>query len=108
MDPESTFDDAFDWMITITTKGGNNKKVEVTDPTLLQALNAVGDGINALARHAVAAALNANELNVPYEFEKGDIRNLVQGVVDNPETMETVKDLLDGFNNAGCSINGKN
>ena len=35
------------------------------------------------------------------------VRNLVQGAIDNPETIEAVKDLLDGFNKAGCSIDGK-
>jgi hypothetical protein len=36
-----------------------------TNPTLLQALNAGGGGINSLARHAVAALLNASSLQSP-------------------------------------------
>ena len=38
------------------------------DPTLLDALNSGGGGINALMRHAVAALLNASNPDVDSDF----------------------------------------
>jgi len=72
------------------------------DITLLEALNLKGGDINALARHAVAALLNAGDSNVDYALTANEIEDLVRGADGDPET---VKDEFDAFNNAGCPIN---
>jgi hypothetical protein len=87
---------------TIDVKVG---KDTITDPTLLQALQAKGGGINALARHAVAALLNISNPNVNYPMSEGDLIADVQAAIDAGEPDVTdLKDDLDEYNNEGCSI----
>ncbi len=62
----------YDLQIPIWTKG-DNKSLQVTDPTLLQALNAQGGGINALVRHTVAALLNAANSSVDFPLGEAQI-----------------------------------
>jgi hypothetical protein len=79
-------------------------KTNVTDPTLLEALNANGGGINALARHAAAAYLNSLSANVDYKYTTTQVVSMVQGAIDNPSTMETVHSNLAAANEAGCPL----
>lgn len=71
--------------------------------TLGGALNLGGGGFEALARHAVAALLNAAHGDVNYGLEESQIKALVQQAfaTNNPEP---TKNTFDKLNNAGCSI----
>jgi hypothetical protein len=103
-----TFFDVFGVEITINA----GKKGEVTNPTLLQALGAKG-GINeeegvydALARHAVAALLNAAHPHVGYPMTEQSIIDAVAEAIGNSDytDAEPLKDMLDTYNNLGGGI----
>jgi len=83
---------------------GQNKNY---NPTLLDALGANGGGINALARHATAALLNACSPCVNYVTnEPQDIIDAVQDAIDEGE--EAIQDLHHDFayfNESGCPVN---
>ena len=81
-------------------------KVMVTDPTLLEALSAKGGGINALARHAVAALLNASNPNISYPDSEAGIIAATQAAIDSgdKDIITAQKDQFDYWNNLGCSI----
>jgi hypothetical protein len=68
------------------------------DITFAEAVNLGGGGVNALARHAVAAVLSANSGDVAYAYTVAEIIALVQA------GGEVNKDLLDDANNAGCPL----
>lgn len=72
-------------------------------PTLFQALNAQGGGINALARHAVAALLNAASPDVDYDYGVAAVKSMVQGALPDGD-IDGVKDDLADANEAGCPI----
>lgn len=75
------------------------------DPsTLLDAVWLGGGGEYALARHAVAALLNASHPDLDYFFSEMDIIAGVQGAYATGN-FEPFKDALDAANNAGCSLN---
>ncbi|MFP7299304.1 hypothetical protein [Neobacillus niacini] len=81
--------------------------VNFFDPniTLLQAVNLGGGGIEALARHAVAALLNSAHPDVDYPLSTTDVINLVQGIdPTNAQEVEDLKDLFEGFNELGCPL----
>ena len=71
--PDQSFNDVFGVNVTLST-GGN-------DATLLEALQSGGGGINALARHAVAALLNASSPGVDSDFTTAQVIALVQDAV---------------------------
>ena len=75
----------------------------ITNPTLFQALNAQGGGINALARHAVAALLNAASPDVDYDYGVAAVKSMVQGALPDGD-IDGVKDDLADANEAGCPI----
>jgi hypothetical protein len=97
----TSFDSVFG--VSITVRVG---RVDRTNPTLFQALNAQGGGINALARHAVAALLNAQSPDVDYAMTAGDVVTAVYNAIEGGDgaVIEDLKNDLDGYNNAGCSI----
>jgi len=66
--------------------------------TFAQAISLGGGGVNALARHAVAAVLSANSSGVDYPYTIAEIIALVQA------GGEANKDLLDAANNLGCPL----
>jgi uncharacterized repeat protein (TIGR01451 family) len=90
-----TFNDVFGVNVTLST-GGN-------DATLLEALQSGGGGINALARHAVAALLNASSPDVDSDFTTAEVIALVQDAVASGD-FETAKNLLAASNEAGCPL----
>ena len=57
---------------------GFGNRPTLTNPTLLQALQAGGGGQNALARHAVAALLNASNPDVSSDFTTAEVIAIVQ------------------------------
>jgi len=74
------------------------------DPhTLLDAINLGGGGEKALARHAVAALLNAASPDVDYAFTVADVISMVQNAYASGD-FTTAKDLFDAANNAGCPL----
>lgn len=107
-DPNDKFSVVFGVSITIDL----GKKSENSDPTLLEALKAKG-GINedagiydALARHAVAALLNAAHPYVNYPMNEGAIIGAVQEAILNTlmDDAEPLKNQLDANNNLGGGI----
>ncbi len=73
------------------------------DMTLLQAVWAEGGGIYALARHAVAALLNATSPDVEYPYTEAEVIALVQEAIESGE-IESVKDQLEDANEEGCPL----
>ena len=92
--PNQSFDTVFGVDVTI---GG------FTNATLLQALNAGGGGINALARHAVAALLNSTNPDVDFAYTTAEVIDLVQDAIASGD-YETAKNLLAAANEAGCPL----
>ena len=96
--------------VVITVRLGG--QTTVTDPTLLQALEASGGGINDLARQAVAAYLNASNSALSYPFTKAQIvawtrQAILTGSATTTKGVLTLKELADLFdqaNNAGCTL----
>lgn len=101
--PADSFSGVFGEAITIrwSEKG---KPEDVGDPTLLQALEAKGGGINALARHAVAALLNAANPDVAYFYSESEIIEKFQLAIGD-EDFEYTKDLFKDENELGCPLN---
>lgn len=106
--PDMRFSAIFGREITImwSQKG---KPKPVTDPTLLQALEVNGGGINALARQAVAALLNASSPMVhpdPAFDTPAEVIAAVQAVLNTSSSSddEALKNKLDYFNNSGCPL----
>ncbi|HMP41969.1 MAG TPA: hypothetical protein PKA05_16440, partial [Roseiflexaceae bacterium] len=71
-------------------------------PTMLDALNANGGGINALMRHTAAALLNSQSIN--YAYSTAQVISMFQAAFDSGN-YEPTKDLFDTANNAGCPLN---
>ena len=65
--------------------------------------NAQGGGVNALARHAVAALLNASNPDVDSDFTTAEVIALVQDAVVSGD-FETAKNLLAAANEQGCPL----
>ena len=82
----------------------SGKPLPITNPTLLQALQANGGGINALARHAVAALLNASSPDVSYPYTVDEVIEMTQAVNDS-ESFKATKYLFENANEAGCPLN---
>jgi hypothetical protein len=74
------------------------------DPTLLDALNANGGGINALMRHSTAALLNASSAGVAYPLTVAQVIARVQAAIAGG-TIEQTKTEFEGFNELGCPLN---
>lgn len=72
------------------------------DVTLLQALGLNGGGVNALARHAVAALLNA--ASGFYPMTEAEVVAAVQGATSKA-LIESAKNTLAGNNELGCPLN---
>ncbi|NIS82346.1 MAG: hypothetical protein GTO14_19545 [Anaerolineales bacterium] len=62
---------------------------EAEEPTLLQALELKGGGLNALMRQAVAALLNAAHTDIEYEFSEGEVITLTQDAFGSGDYQQT-------------------
>jgi hypothetical protein len=71
--------------------------------TLLQALNLGGGGINALARHAVAALLNSSHPGVDYDLSTAAVITAVQDAVNGGD-IEGTKNELAALNERSCPL----
>lgn len=82
--------------------------VDAFDPniTLLAALGRNGGGINALARHAAAALLNAANPDVSSNLEVSEVIAMVQSAIASGD-YETTKNVLAQYNEQGCPL-GRN
>ena len=102
--PDMDFSAVFGRTITISWKMVG-RPMATEDPSLLQALWANGGGINALARHAVAALLNASSPDVAYAYTVGQIIDMVQAAIDSGDYGPT-KDMLEEENDpTPCPLN---
>ncbi len=105
--PGDSFEALFVVDARLRTRGGpgSGRVPTVEDPTLLGAVWAAGGGQNALARHAVAAVLNANSPGVAYAFTQAEIIALVQDAYDGTTSFNAAKNLLVAENEMGCGLN---
>jgi len=71
--------------------------------TLLEAADANGGGVNALARHAVAALLNSTNPDVDYLYSTDEVINMVQAAFASGD-YEGTKDLFEYQNELGCPL----
>jgi hypothetical protein len=74
------------------------------DITLMQAAWLGGGGANKLARHSVAALLNASDSEVNYPLTQAEVLASVQNAY-NTQTYEPLATNLDSDNNLGCPKN---
>jgi uncharacterized repeat protein (TIGR01451 family) len=100
--PGDSFECVFGVDVTLRGKG----KDTYPAPTLLQALNANGGGINALARHAVAALLNIANPDIAYGIgSTGALITMVHdAIVSGEDAIDALHILLADYNEAGCPI----
>lgn len=84
--------DSFDAVFGVTYGG-----------TLLSALESKGGGAGALARHAVAALLNAGS-SVDYAADTAGVIAAVQAAFASGN-FETQKNIFEGWNELGCPLN---
>ena len=98
--PDTLFATVFARDIVVRGEG----KTLVSDPTLLQALDANGGNVNAAARHAVAALLNAASTGVSYNLSEDAIIAAFQDAYPDGE-LDDMKDSFEAFNEQGCPLN---
>lgn len=79
----------------------NNVLKPLATATLLDALKAQGGEVNALARHGVAALLNAAS-PANYQFTVQEVIDMVNDALDNPTEIESTKNKLAIANEQGC------
>jgi hypothetical protein len=81
----------------------DNVQIVLKDATLLQALNAQGGGVNALARHSAAALLNAAS-PANYAFSVAEVIAMVNAALASGDAtiIEDTKDKLAFQNEKGC------
>ena len=77
------------------------------DITLLQALELGGGGVNALARHATAALLNASHSGVNYGMTPAQVIAAVQAALSGGD-VEGTKNRLAAMNERGCGLANDN
>lgn len=83
-----------------STAGEIDDEIELGDAVQLQ-----GGGLNALARHAVAAYLNASSPDVDYDLTPEEVVELVNDAIESGD-YNTAKDILEAFNEQGCDVKG--
>jgi hypothetical protein len=77
--------------------------VDSSFATLLDGVSANGGGENALARHAVAALLNAASAEVDSSFTTADVIQMVQDAYESGD-FETTKNKFEADNESGCPL----
>lgn len=98
--PDTAYSTVFDRIITIRAKGEGL----VTDPTLLQALSALGGKINTAARHSTAAYLNSMNDGVDYDLTSAQVISNLQQSIDANDFGDLIEALVN-FNEQGCPLN---
>jgi len=100
--PSDLFSDVFGPVITIRF---GKKKAKIENPTLLEALKAKGGGINALARHTVAALLNASSPDVNYDLSAAEVINEFKAVYPGTKAeYNALKNMFAMYNEQGCPL----
>ena len=97
---DTLFSEVFGRVITIRQK----RSADVTDPTLLQALAALGGQVNTAARHSTAAYLNAVSANVNYDLNVAAIIASFQQSYDS-DSYGTLIETMVNFNEQSCPLN---
>ena len=107
-DPTDKFNTVFGTSATLklSKDKSTTDKGSASDPTLYGALGAVGGDVNALARHCVAAKLNVENPDVNYPMTYDEVINQCHDAIvsGDKNTMNALKDILDGYNNLGADI----
>ena len=98
--PDMAYSSIFGRVIDVRVKGEG----VVTDPTLLQALSALGGKVNTAARHSTAAYLNAMTADVSYDLSSDQIIDNLQQSIDNNDFGSLIEALVN-FNEQGCPLN---
>jgi hypothetical protein len=77
--------------------------------TLYDALTQKGGCEKALGRHGVAALLNAADLGISFGLSVDDVKAKVKSGLASSDCafIESVKDELEGYNEASCPLGGK-
>lgn len=101
--PDDKFSVVFGSTITIRLNKKDGDPITI-DPTLLQALKALGGEINALARHSVAALLNASSPDVEFPLTTAEVVAEFQAGYDSGE-LQATKDLFEEANESFCPLN---
>jgi uncharacterized repeat protein (TIGR01451 family) len=104
--PSDLISDHFMLNETLVIRGKG--KSTISDPTLLQALDANGGGVNAMIRHGIAAMLNACSDCVQYEYSSPDeVISMIEGALngDGPYTVGELHSMFAEANEAGCPVN---
>src|SRR5262249_9147876 len=96
------------WTTPYTTGSLFNTVFGVTQEsaslTLQGALERTGNGINALAREAVAALLNAANPNINYFYTTAQVKDLVQAAYANSSLVDSTTNLLMAENEQGAHL----
>jgi hypothetical protein len=87
--PGQSFNAVFGTSISGLSGGGGS------NPTLLQALNSGGGGVNTFARHAVAALLNASSLQTPSQSVAQVKAAVLAAFNAGPAAMQALADKFD-------------
>jgi hypothetical protein len=98
------------WSSVFADPGSHNGPGGTTfagSTTLGEAVELGGGGIFALARHAVAALLNASSPEVSYDLSVADVIGFVNGAIASG-SYNAAKDLLEAFNEQGCTVDKSN
>jgi len=110
-DPEDSFNSVFGTSVELKLPKNDKSGISLgdsNDPTLYGALNALGGGDNALARHCVAAKLNAEHPLVDYPWDAATVIDTCGTTLNGTNldwTVESLKNQLDTWNNLGADIN---
>jgi len=106
--PEDDFNSVFGTDVELRLAKGNadTDKGTSDNPTLFGALGARGGDENALARHCVAAKLNAEEGHIDYPMSRAEVIAQCADALNGGDSDEIndLKDLLDEQNNLGADI----
>ena len=98
------------WPAVYATGASFNTTFGVTafrpDITLLQGLKREGGGINALARHAVGALLNAASSEVAFPLTPQQVIDKVKAAVAPNGNIEAAKNELGNLNEQNCPLDG--
>jgi len=103
--PDEKFQDTFADIDDLKVKGGGDK----TDPSMFDALNTRGGGINALAREAVAALINSQGGNgVEYPLTEAEVVTIVDTALNTgagfDAAVEDARALLFDLNHRVCPL----